>query len=158
MDLSKYNLEDIFISAMKSEVDAKEFYSKLKEKLKNPFMQEKLKFLINEEKLHYNFLEKLYNKKFPNKDINLEKKSPVPLPEIKINKEMTKVYELFNIAMDAEKSAQEFYMEFSKLFTNDSEIRVTLEYFSTMELGHYKILEIEKESLKKFESLIGFQI
>lgn len=66
MDLGKYNPEDIFISAIKSETDAKEIHIKLEEKLNNPFIKEKLKFLINEEKLHYAYLEKLYQKKFSN--------------------------------------------------------------------------------------------
>jgi hypothetical protein len=31
-------------------------------------------------------------------------------------------------------------------------MRKTLELFATMELGHYRLLEIERENMKRFES------
>jgi rubrerythrin len=54
--------------------------------------------------------------------------------------------------MHAEQAAHEFYQALSTQFTkNDATIRNTLSYFADMELQHYKILEIEKESMDRFE-------
>ncbi len=151
MDLSKYNLEEIIISAIKSEVEANEVYSKLAEKVKNAFLKEKLNFLAREENKHKTFLEKLYKQQFSGKELKLPEKTPVPLPEIKVY-ETVRLSEVIEDAMDAEKAAQEFYLEFSKRFNDDPRIQMTLQYFATMEFGHYKLLEIERENIMKFES------
>jgi hypothetical protein len=42
-------------------------------------------------------------------------------------------------------------MEMSKLYEENLRIKNTIEYIATMELGHYKLLEIEKQNMKKFE-------
>jgi rubrerythrin len=31
-------------------------------------------------------------------------------------------------------------------------MRKTLEFFATMEMGHYRILEMERDNMKRFES------
>jgi rubrerythrin len=53
--------------------------------------------------------------------------------------------------MQAEQAAHDFYQSLSKQFTKDKRICNTLSYFADMELQHYKILEIEKESMDRFE-------
>jgi rubrerythrin len=53
--------------------------------------------------------------------------------------------------MAAEHAAHEFYQSLSQQFTSDQKISHTLSYFADMELQHYKILEIEKESMDRFE-------
>lgn len=151
MDLSNYSLEEIILSAIKSEVDATEVYTKLAENVKNAFLKEKLKFLAKEEEKHKTYLEKLYKQQFPNNNIKLPEKTPVPLPELKIY-ETIHLSEVIEDAMQAEIAAQEFYLEFSKRFSDNPEIQMTLQYFATMEQGHYKLLEIERENIMKFES------
>ena len=54
-------------------------------------------------------------------------------------------------AMHAEQAAHEFYNKLAQRFEEDTKIKTTLLYFANMELGHYRLLEIEKESMERFE-------
>ena len=152
MDLSAYSLEDMMISALKSEVDSKAVYSKLAAGISNAFLKEKMQFLADEEEKHRSFLEDLFKKTFPGKEIRLPDKTPVPLPEIIIEEGDQHVSEILGSAMAAERAARDFYVELAKQFDSEPEIRRTLEYFSTMEWGHYKLLEIERDNSLNFES------
>jgi len=37
------------------------------------------------------------------------------------------------------------------LYESNPTIKKTIEYVATMEIGHYKLIEIEKDNMKKFE-------
>ena len=151
MDLQTFSEEELFLSAIRSEVDAKDVYSKLADGVKNAFLKDKLKFLAREEEKHKEFLENAYWTRFAGKEIKLPEKSFVPLPEVQFQNESVPVSEVIENAMKAELAAQDFYNSFAASFENDPEIKRTLEFFATMELGHYKLLEIEKENIEKFE-------
>ena len=151
MDLSKYSVEDLLLSALKSEVDSKEVYLKLAESVKNFFLKDRLKFLAGEEEKHRIFLESLFKKSLPGKDIKLPEKTPVPLPEIKIADETLPISEILLNAMDAEKAAQDFYSSLSERFKEETEVKKILQYFASMEMGHYKILEVERNNALEFE-------
>ena len=151
MNLSEYNLEDLFLTVIKSEVESNKLYSTLAKKIQNGLLQDKLEFLAKEEEKHKNFIEDEYRNHFPDKKINLPKETPVPLPEIIIDDENIPLSKIFMSAMQAEKAAQDFYKSFADRFEEGTKINHTLKYFSDMELGHYKLLEIEKESMERFE-------
>jgi len=151
MNLSEYNLEDLFLTAIKSEIESNKLYSNLAKKIQNGLLQDKLEFLAKEEEKHKNFIEDEYRNHFPDKKINLPKETPVPLPEILIDDENIPLSKIFMSAMQAEKAAQDFYKSFADRFEEGTKINHTLKYFSDMELGHYKLLEIEKESMERFE-------
>jgi rubrerythrin len=151
MNLDSFKLEDLFLSAIKSEVDSNKVYSTLAKKIKNGLIQDKLEFLAKEEEKHKKFLEDSYLNHFPNKKITLPKETPVPLPEIKIPNENIPISKVLNNAMEAEMAAYEFYKSFADRFEDGTKLNHTLRYFSDMELGHYKLLEIEKESMERFE-------
>ena len=53
--------------------------------------------------------------------------------------------------MNAELAASEFYKNLAGRFEQGTKLNSTLLYFSDMETGHYKILEMEKESMERFE-------
>ena len=151
MNLDEYGLEDLFLSAIKSEVDSNKLYSDLAKKIKNGLLQDKLDFLAKEEEKHKNFIEDAYLNHFPDKKIILPKETPVPLPDIKIDDENVPLSKIFLRAMKAEMSAHDFYKSFANRFEEGTKLNNTLKYFSDMELGHYKLLEIEKESMERFE-------
>ena len=65
--------------------------------------------------------------------------------------ENTPLSKIVESAMNAEHAAQEFYKALAKQYKNDSTTQHMLQYFSDMELQHYKILEVEKESMERFE-------
>ena len=150
MDLSRFELEDLLLAAIKSEEDSKQLYSKMAKKTKNGLLEDKLEFLANEEEKHKLYCEDIYRNHFPNKELILPKKSPVPLPEIEFTSD-TPLSKLLKEAMEAEQSASDFYKSLAGRFEEGSKLHNTLLYFSDMEMGHYKILESEKESMERFE-------
>lgn len=150
MDISKFNLEDVLLSAMKSETESNKLYLTMSKKTQNGFLQDKLKFLADEEIKHKQFIEELYMNHFPDKKIILPQKTAVPLPEVSYT-EQTAMSELLGQAMNAELAASEFYKACSELFESGSKIHNTFQYFSDMENGHFKMLEAEKQSMQRFE-------
>ena len=150
MNLSTFDLEDLLLAAIKSEVDSKQLYSKMAKKTKNGLLQDKLEFLANEEEKHRSFIEEIYKNHYPENEITLPKKTPVPLPEVEFSED-TPMSKLLSEAMKAEQSASNFYKSLAGRFEEGCKIYNTLMYFSDMEIGHYKILEMEKESMERFE-------
>ncbi|MBN2603156.1 MAG: ferritin family protein [Candidatus Thermoplasmatota archaeon] len=150
MDLHNFKLEELLLAAIKSEEESKKLYYKLTEKTGNGLLQDKLEFLAKEEDKHRKFLEEVYKNHFPDRDIKIPISSPVPLPTIELKKDMA-LSKLLYEAMKAEMAASDFYISLAKKFEKGTKLHNTLLYFSDMEKGHYKILEIEKESMERFE-------
>jgi len=152
MDLTRYSMEDLILTALKSEMDSKEAYSRLAEGVKNFMLKERLNFLAGEEEKHRGFFEQLYAKNFPGKPMEIPKgKSLVPLPEMKIDAESMPLSEMLESAMKAEMAAHDFYTRLADRFESQLDLKKMLLYIASMELGHYKILEIERDNAKKFE-------
>jgi len=152
MDLTQFSKEELFASAIKSEVESREVYSGLAEKVKNAFLKDRLSFLASEEEKHRAFLEGAFQREFPGRELVLPQKTPVPLPEVRISDEMAPLSEVLESAMGAELASQEFYNSFAAEFPEGTDMRKTLELFATMEMGHYRILEMERDNMKRFES------
>lgn len=150
VDLSGFDLDDLLLAAIKSEVESKQLYSKMAKKTKNGLLEDKLKFLANEEEKHRLFIEEIYKNHYPENEIVLPKKSPVPLPEVKISEDLP-LSVLLREAMKAEQSASEFYKHLAGRFEEGTKLNNTLLYFADMETGHFKILETEKESMERLE-------
>jgi rubrerythrin len=83
--------------------------------------------------------------------MKLPTKTAVPLPEITFTDESIPLSKILTQAMDAEHAAQAFYQSLAQLYIDNQQIYHILIYFADMELGHYKILEIEKQSMERFE-------
>jgi rubrerythrin len=150
MDLSSFSLEELFLAAMKSEIESNKLYKKMAKKTKNGLLEDKLIFLANEEEKHRLFIEDTYKNHFPENKIIIPSDSPVPLLEVKISED-TPLSNLLKEAMNAEQLASEFYKDLADRFEKGTKLNSTLLYFSDMETGHYKILEMEKESMERFE-------
>ena len=150
MDLSSFDLEELFLAAIKSEIDSNKLYLKIAKKTKNGLLEDKLKFLADEEEKHRLFIEDIYRNYYPGNKIIIPKSSPVPIPETKIS-ESSPLSALLKEAMNAEQSASEFYKSLAGRFEQGSRLNNTLLYFSDMEMEHYRILEMEKESMERFE-------
>lgn len=152
MNLKKYTLEDLLLAALKSEIESHSVYTAISKQVKNGLLKDKFKFLAQEEEKHHSFIEQVYKAKFPKKKIIIPETTPVPLPPLSMPDEDTPLGTILQNAMTAEKAAYEFYQSLSKEFTKkDATIHNTLSYFADMELQHFKILEIEKESMDRFE-------
>lgn len=152
MDLSIYSLEDLILTALKSEIESKEAYSRLADGVKNFVLKERLNFLAGEEEKHRGFFQRLYSRTFPGKKMAIpEGASPVPLPKIKVDDESTPLSEILESAMEAEMAAHGFYTGLADRFEDQLDIKKMLLYIASMEMGHYKILEIERDNTKRFE-------
>ena len=150
MDLSGFDLEELLLAAIKSEIESNKLYLKMSKKTKNGLLEDKLKFLANEEEKHRLFVEDIYKNHYPENKIVIPRDSPVPLPEVKISEDLP-LSILLKEAMNAEQSASDFYRSLAGRFEEGTKLNNTLLYFSDMEKGHYKLLETEKESMERFE-------
>jgi len=150
MNLDSFKLDELLLNAIKSEIDSYKLYMKIAKKTKNGLLQDKLEFLAKEEEKHQEFIEDIYKNHYPDEKIRLPIETQVPLPKINLNEDMP-ISKLLKNAMDAEKHAHDFYESLAERFESGSKIHNTLLYFADMETGHYKILEIEMESMERFE-------
>lgn len=150
MNLEKYELKGLLLAAIKSEVESKNVYLKLKDRVDNILLKERFQFLANEEEKHKLYIEKIYKKKIGEDVPELPEKTIVPLPEIKADDDMP-ISEILNGAMEAELAARDFYLSLSERFNDSPEIKKMLQIFADMELGHYRLLELEKKLAEKFE-------
>ena len=150
MNLDNFKLEELLLTAIKSEIDSNKLYTKIAKKTKNGLLQDKLEFLAKEEEKHREFIEDIYKNHFPDQKIKLPKETPVPMPKIELDEDLP-VSKMLVMAMKAEEKASDFYKALAGRFEEGSKMHNTLEYFADMERGHYKILEMEKESMERFE-------
>jgi rubrerythrin len=151
MKLKKYALADLLLAAIKSEIDSQAVYSRVALRVKNAFLRERLEFLALEESRHQKALEGLFAQRFPGQDLTIPEKPVVPLPEIRFRDELVPLSEIFAQAMKAEQAAHDFYLQLADLFIDDPEKKNLLLYFSMMEMGHFKLLDLEKGSLERLE-------
>ncbi len=149
MNIEEYNLRTLLLAAIKSEVESNELYNCLADRVKNAMLKERLQFLAREEDKHRAFLEALYKQKFPDEEINIPEKTPVPLPEVDDSEDRL-LSEIIEDAMKAELAAKDFYESLKDLL-QDEKNRNMLQILANMEQGHYDILAKELENLKRFE-------
>ena len=152
MDLRVYSLEDLILAAMKSEVESRDLYTSLADRVKNAMLKDRLKFLADEEEKHRDFFEALYKGEFPGMEITLPDGSPVPLPSVPISDEFTPISEVLESAMKAELAAGDFYTALAEFFADGEDIWKMLVYIAKMEMGHYNLLERELEIAREFET------
>jgi rubrerythrin len=151
MDFSEFALSDLLLAAVKSEIGSQEIYSRLALRVQNAFLQERLNFLALEEKKHQQALENIFHQRFSGRDIVIPARPVVPLPEIHFGDEMAPLSEIIAQAMKAEQAAHDFYLHLAERFGDDFEKKNLLLYFSMMEMGHYKLLDLEKSNLERLE-------
>ncbi|MBU7013314.1 MAG: ferritin family protein [Theionarchaea archaeon] len=151
MDLSKYSLKDLLLAALKSEVESRTVYETLAHRVKNAFLKDRLVFLASEEKKHGTFIEGVYKKMFPQDTLALPDETPVPLPLVRIPTEDIPLSVVFEQAMEAEKASSQFYQGLVHQF-QDIRMQKTLDAFGAMEMDHYRILEAELKTVKRFET------
>jgi len=151
MNINEYSLEDLLLASLKSEVESRDIYLELSKRVRNYMLKDRLKFLSEEEDKHRKFFETLLKTIMGDKEIILHEKSPVPLPSIEIGDENMPLSQIFAMAMEAEKAAHNFYKKLAEKFKDREDIHKMILYIAEMELGHYRLFEIERENAEKFE-------
>jgi rubrerythrin len=150
MDLEAYDKKEMMLAAIKSEIDSRDVYLQLAGKVDNGYLSDKLRYIAEEELKHRDYLESIYMMEFQENVPDLPRKSPVPLPEVKVDQPYIQASDIMAQAMVAEQAASDFYGSLSGRF-EDEDIKKTLTYLARMEIGHYRLLEIEKEYLESEE-------
>jgi len=142
------DLENLLEIAIKSEIDAAENYNKMAEMTGIYLLKDKFKCLANEEMGHKNLLEKLFKKKFPDREIVLPEESKISFPEFRTD-DKTQLSDILKKAMEAEKMAADFYKKMEK--DMEGEEKAIAKYLSSMEESHYYLLKSELEIAYNFE-------
>ena len=138
--------------AIKSEIEATKLYEKMSGMVKNSDLKEKLLFLKAEEEKHRALFEDMHRSKYPDVAISLPKKSKVPLMDAALTDEMT-IQDLFEVAMNAEKMAEDFYKDLAAK-SKDVSGTSMLNYLGSIEHGHYMLLKNEYEMIVTFPAYV----
>ena len=158
MEIKDYDLKNLLLIGIKSEIEAGKVYKSTAERARNPFLKAKLNALSEEEYRHKEILEKLFKELYPEERIILpENPEYLPeFPEIKIFAELngvTDVRKIIEQAMKAELAAKKYYEDLAAL-VKDEKIKKLMLYMAKIEEGHYHILQSEYREMEEFESIM----
>ena len=134
--------------AVRSEIDAVAFYTRLQGRLKNILLVQKLKFLALEEEHHRKMLESLLAQKYPDKPKDVPESSLMPPIGISLPADAT-VPALFEAALEAEKIAEAYYIEAAERVEDEAGRRV-LAYLGRVERSHQAMISSEIDLIRKF--------
>lgn len=148
---------EVYGIAIRSEISARDFYERLKKRLKKSAEQlkEKLEFLKGEEEKHLRLLTSLYQKVFPKTPLRLPKKNIAPLPKIPLKGKIS-LSHLLEKAMAAELASENFY-EKAKEEAVEENTRKIFAYLASMEKGHYFLLKAESDLINTFADYDSFK-
>lgn len=144
-------IRDLLLIALRAEMDSKAYYEGLAGRVKNFLLKDRLNFLAGEEEKHRRYFQSLLESKFPEEEIIPPPSTPVPLPRLELPSEKIPLSELLWQAMQAEKAAENFYVELAGKFEEESPERKMILYIASMERGHYRLLDQEREATLQFE-------
>jgi rubrerythrin len=143
--MENQNLKNLLIEAMNSEIKAKEFYNNASDKAQSQAGKKFFKELANFEQNHYNKVKKIIET--IDKGITIDSQDsrsdqPEIKPEVEGEFEPNKdeIVEVINLAIEAEKNAQERYRKIAKISTDDK-IKDIFDNLANEERNHQRILE-----------------
>jgi rubrerythrin len=139
---------EVLAVAVRSEIEAANFYAGLLGQVKNVVLQQKLKFLVLEEKKHRKILERLHAQRYPDRKLVIPEKPVRPRLPATVDRKSS-ILDLFKAALAAEKFAEEFYRDAQKVL-EDAASRKMLEYLSRVERSHYFLIKSEVDLLSRF--------
>jgi rubrerythrin len=145
---SRLKPDEVMAVAIRSEIEAANFYDGVLAKVKNILLQQKLKFLVLEEKKHRKILERLHAQRYPDRELKIPEKPVRPRPSVTVDG-TSSVLDLFKAALEAEKFAEEFYRDARNTMA-DSGSRKILEYLSRVERSHFFMIRSEIDLLSRF--------
>lgn len=144
----KLQPHQVLVVAIHSEIDAAAFYRKLRAKVKNEVLLQKLDFLIFEELKHKKILEKLFSQRFRGRSADAPKKALMPPIRASVGPRPS-VFDLFKAALTAEKEAEAFYNKAARSIDDDLS-RNLLSYLGRVERSHQAIIRSEIDLLRQF--------
>jgi rubrerythrin len=148
-DWAKFTVEDLLLAAARSEAESSDVYARTADRVRNAFLKDRLRFLAAEEEKHQAFVETLYRREVPGKDLVLPATTPVPLAAMVRYEDDTPLPRVIRAAMDAELAARDFYYALAERLTGAG-AREMARYVAAMEQGHYDLLAPELERAERF--------
>lgn len=149
-DISSLSVEEILSRSLKSEIDTEILYQKVKDRVKNFVLKDKMDFLINEEKKHQKIINDLYQKLFSEQQLKIADKAILPKLTLSLNEDNS-IPDLLELAMEIEKLSEEVYDKLADEVENRSAQEI-LRYLASMEHGHYFLIKGEYDLCMKDES------
>lgn len=135
--------------AVRAEIDSGKIYTRLARRVKNDLLKEKFLVLAFEEKKHKETLANLFESLYRGEKLQLpERVDEKLLPAVHLRPSSSLVDILYQ-AMEAEKSAQDFYLRLAKRVKPPQ--RKILAYLSKVERSHYFMLRSEYAMAQQFE-------
>jgi len=139
------NIKDLLVEALNSEIKAKEFYKNASEKAQSQAGKKFFKELANFEQNHYNKVKKIIESiekgiKIESQDFQSE--APITKSEVEGEFEPNKdeIVDVINLAIEAEKNAQERYRKIANI-TTDDKVKDIFDNLANEERNHQRILE-----------------
>jgi rubrerythrin len=134
--------------AVRSEIDAAAFYTRLQGRVKNILLGQKLKFLALEEKHHQTILERLLAQRYPGRPTDVPASALMPPIGVSLPADPT-VPDLFEAALQAEKAAEAYYNDAAERVEDEAGRRV-LAYLGRVERSHQAMLNSEIDLIRRF--------
>jgi rubrerythrin len=134
--------------AIRSEVDAAAFYTRLQGRVKNVLLVQKLKFLALEEEHHRKILERLLAQRYPDKPKDVPESSLMPPIGVALPAEPS-VPELFEAALKAEEIAEAYYNDAAGRVEEEAGQRI-LAYLGRVERSHQAMIRSELDLIRRF--------
>ena len=139
-------IDNLLVEALNSELEAKKFYNDASEKAKSQAGKNLFRELADFEHNHYERVKKIIESRSNQIDIKSENVQDVK----KINSEIEGEFEpnkdeivtVINMAIDAEKKAQERYSKIAEMI-EDNESKIIFQNLALDEKNHQRILEDE---------------
>jgi len=139
---------EIYPIAVRAEMDAAAVYEDLHGRVRNEALKQKLDFLAKEEGRHKALLERLFRDHFPDRKLDVPAEARRPKKPVRVD-DATAVLDLFKLAMQKEKEAEEYYRD-ARAKMDDPKTKKVLEYLSRVERSHFFMLKSEIALLEKF--------
>jgi rubrerythrin len=147
--IAKLPVKKLLGYAIRSEADANKVYARMASRVKNQLLKEKFQLLALEEKKHKDILLRLFASMWGGEKPDIPKVVDKRLlPAISI-KPSSSLADILNQAMNAEKSAREFYASLSEKILAPN--RQMLMYLSKVENTHFLMLKGEYILALQFE-------
>ena len=149
VSVAKQPVKKLLGYAIRAEVDANKIYTRMADRVKNSLLQEKFQLLALEEKKHKDILLRLFASMWGGQQPEIPKlvdKRLLPAVSIKPSSSLVDV---LSQAMNAEKSARNFYASLAKKI--EAPNRPMLMYLSNVENSHFLMLRSEYILALQFE-------
>ncbi len=134
--------------AVKSEIEAANFYRRLNARVKSDLLRAKINFLVLEERKHRQVLLRLSRQRFGQIPKPLPAKGITPGYSLGSWKNLT-LADIFDVALKAERAAEAFYSDARKVVKDELASRI-LDYLRRVERSHAALILSEIDLLRRF--------